>query len=345
MKKSGWFLSLLFAYSGYAQEKLHLNAEISGLPNDSVVYLTGFAGEDFDSTYVKDHRFRFDRVLKEGGDVYTIKVGKNQTPATSITLYLGPGEVHIKGNWSDPGKAVITGSSFVREWKEVQEMKRTMAATDGDKTSRQKKLAELGKHWVSAHPNSGVSAYVIEAYISLAIPRNETKSWVEKLTPEALNNAIGKELKYRLDSDIVVKAGHQAPLFSAPDTLDRPVALSAFRGKYVLLDFWASWCGSCREMNPYLVAMYNKCKDRNFTIVSISIDQSKKAWLDAVHKDALPWTQVLEPPDYGGRIKRLYHIIGVPANFLIDPNGLIIGTNIAEINILEGLMLTHENVN
>jgi peroxiredoxin len=345
MKKILPFLSVLLALSAQAQDKLLLKADIAGLPNDSTVYLTGFAGDDSDSAYVKDHRFRFDRSLKDGGDVYTIRIGRGSAAGSAITLYLGPGEVNLKGNWPDFNHSVITGNSFVREWKEVQEILHTTAASGGDKGSRQKKLAELGEKWVISHPGSGVSAYVIETFISPVFTGKEILDWIEKLTPAARNNAIVREIDYRMEADIVNRSGHMAPLFTAPDTLGHLVSLSDFKGKYVLVDFWASWCGACRDLNPILRDMYEKCRDRNFTILSVSLDANRGAWLGAVRKDQLPWTQLLDQNDSVVSIYKRYHVVGIPANFLINPDGVIIGVNIGDLPTLESKLTDLKIVN
>jgi peroxiredoxin len=344
MKKILPFLSVLLALTAQAQNKLLLKADIAGLPNDSTVYLTGFAGEDSDFAYVKDHRFRFDRSLKDGGDIYTIRIGRGSAAGSAITLYLGPGEVNLKGNWPDFNHAVITGNSFVREWKEVQEILHTTAASGGDKGSRQKKLAALGEKWVISHPGSGVSAYVIETIISPVITGKETLDWIDKLGPAARNNAVFRELDYRMNADIV-NTGHVAPLFTAPDTLGDLVSLSDFKGKYVLVDFWASWCGACRLLNPILRDMYEKCRDRNFTILSVSLDANRGIWLRAMRKDQLPWTQLVDPDDSLVSIRRLYHLGLIPANFLINPDGVITGINIGDLPTLESKLTGLKIVN
>ncbi|HEX2606413.1 MAG TPA: TlpA disulfide reductase family protein [Flavisolibacter sp.] len=120
----------------------------------------------------------------------------------------------------------------------------------------------------------------------------------------------------------------QAPDFTLPDTTGTPVSLASFKGKYVLVDFWASWCGPCREENPNVVRVYNKYKDKNFTVLGVSLDRTKKAWVDAIRNDGLTWTHVSDLQYWNNAAAALYKVEGIPYNVLIDPNGKIIGESL-----------------
>lgn len=120
----------------------------------------------------------------------------------------------------------------------------------------------------------------------------------------------------------------KAPDFTQPDPSGKPVSLSSFKGKYVLVDFWASWCPPCRKDNPNVVKAYNEFKDKNFTILGVSLDQSKEAWLQAIQQDGLTWTHVSDLKFWSNEAAALYGVQAIPANFLIDPQGNIVAQDL-----------------
>ena len=166
-----------------------------------------------------------------------------------------------------------------------------------------------------------------------------TSDTLLRLLPKSTQNIVSVELKKIFDaSDEELKKtaadrkrpgppiGSKAPEFTMADTLNKLVNLSDFRGKYVLLDFWASWCAPCRMENPTIVKAYQQFKDKGFEVIGVSLDaiNQRNAWLAAIQADGLNWTQLSDLLGWKNAAAQLYGVKAIPQNFLIDPNGVII---------------------
>ncbi|OKS88777.1 peroxiredoxin family protein [Mucilaginibacter polytrichastri] len=152
----------------------------------------------------------------------------------------------------------------------------------------------------------------------------------KSLSPQLQNNTSGQQLAKTIATAKVTAIGAMAPVFTQNDVNDKPVSLTDLRGKYVLIDFWASWCGPCRAENPNVVKAYEKYKDKNFTVLGVSLDQpgKKDAWMSAIKADGLTWTEVSDLQFWQNTVARQYGVLAIPQNFLVDPSGKIIGKNL-----------------
>ncbi len=203
------------------------------------------------------------------------------------------------------------------------------------------------KNFLTTVDNSTVAAFVLGTASNTLSP-NEFESILLRIVQKYPADSNLLSLKAEMDTRKATAAaqaaamkelwvGKEAPDFSMPDPTGKPLTLSSFRGKYVLVDFWASWCGPCRYENPNLVRAHNQFRDKNFTILGVSLDKEKAPWLEAIKADSLNWPQVSDLAFWNSKAVGLYGFNGIPYNILVDPDGKVIAENLRGAGLREKL--------
>lgn len=191
-------------------------------------------------------------------------------------------------------------------------------------------MNDIRLQFFQTNTNSFVSLLILPEIAAYTQDYNLVDSLYNLLSGEVKKTISGKAIKARFDDERKLAIGAIAPNFSQEDPEGKMVKLTDFRGKYLLIDFWASWCGPCRQENPNIVNVYNQFKDKNFTILGVSLDRpgAKSTWLKAIGDDNLTWPQVSDLKFWKNEAALLYNITSIPQNFLLDPSGKIIAKNL-----------------
>ncbi|PUV24507.1 TlpA disulfide reductase family protein [Sphingobacterium athyrii] len=349
------YLFLLFAFfSGAVKAQKNFPYEISGtidgLKNDTLyVFIHS------DSPEVENPKTdtiilpaKNDKVFTKGSYPKTAfayaQIGSKQSGRNFFTFIIEEGKIQLRGNVSSPENIRATGApqndaytaamsadnAYYRQrdvyWTKLQsgdESKPEYKKAEAAAKSVEQAQLKFRQQYVKEHPTllaSGMFVYLLPDQLPVA----EFEKLYLALHDDVKSLSMLANLPERIAAKKNVAVGKTAPLFTMNDTEGKPVSLSSFKGKYVLLDFWASWCAPCRAENPYLVKAYQKYKDKNFTIVSISSDDKGDWWRKAIEKDGLNWVHLSDLSGAKNPVAKLYGVQPIPDNFLIDPAGTII---------------------
>lgn len=318
-----WAGALVASVLACSEEKKGyvLDGEISDV-KEGMVYLRKYQDKTFvdaDSAVITDGHFLFEGVCSEplAYGLTTFKDSKRP-----LVFFLDNDKMQLRMN-EEAKELTITGSA-------VNDIYARNASLTRQKGYSIDSL-------VTAHPASAVSAYFVVKDFAWQLNLEEMKAIRAKFDPSLDGTMYVSQIDDFIRRMENVQVGTVAPDFTLPDVDGNPVSLSGLRGKYVLIDFWASWCPDCRKENPNIVAAWNKFKDRNFTILGVSLDRQRDPWLAAIEKDGLTWTHVSDLKDWKSDAAVLYAIRWIPMSFLIDPDGVILAVGLEGEALLQKL--------
>ncbi len=306
------------------------------------------------TTLAADGSFNFKGIEKDGGNFYVLNIAQRQ----KIVLLIEGGENltvttdgYDKDAKGEPGKFEVTGSKNMEYYAKLMELNQDMVtkvnnwnaqyATATEKKD-QKKMQGIQNNFQEAEqqhvekikamlPEMGTSLVAIFAANNMLNPDRdfaEMDAVAQRFEKENPSPKLVQAYTGYIKRIKGISVGDEAPDFTLNNPEGQDVTLSSLRGKYVLIDFWASWCGPCRMENPNVVKLYNKYKDKGFAIYGVSLDKEKGAWLAAIKKDNLTWTHGSDLKFWNSAVAQTYGVSAIPATYLLDKEGKVIAKNL-----------------
>ncbi|WP_457129630.1 redoxin domain-containing protein [Mucilaginibacter sp. HD30] len=322
-----------------------INGQVTGLKDSAKIYLRNARPEKIiDSALVIKGKFVMSgRINEQARQVY-IFTAKYEN---YVGLWIENKPMSIVLKAGEFKKATIKGSATQDENNKLQAssaqlslmqdslnkiLSKTKVTSEREGLLKQLALLrneeqQVDSNYVKQHPNSLIAAHLLNVYSS-TWGKEKTESLYKNLSATMKQTNYGKEINAYISLNKNVKVGDKFQDFEQANTHGKKVKLSDIKGEYILLDFWAAWCGPCREENPRLVEFYKQYQSKGFNILGVSADDNKKAWLDAVKKDGLLWENVSDLQGDKNKAALIYGVDAYPTNYLIDKNGTIIAKNI-----------------
>lgn len=316
MKKLIFGLLLIFLSScnEEKQKEFSLQGKTQEIENGTILYLDA-DNTLLDSTTIQNNSFEFHTDLTESPKQAILRT---KDYSQYRYLWLEDTLMTFDATKSDFSNAIVIGSYEENLSQELS--KKT------DSLPREKQL-EMEMEFVKNHPKSVHSSYILSVYSS-TWGKEKTTELFNNFSNENRNNQYGKKISKFIELNQNPQLGDKYVDFEMKDTLGNLRKLSNLEGRIVLLEFWAAWCGPCRQENPNLVKTYEKYHSNGFEIFAVSLDESKEDWKKAIKNDSLIWNHVNDLNGTENKAALIYGINGIPDNFLISEKGEIIGRNL-----------------